>query len=1671
MGKYTISTEVLTNEYTSHGKVLSRINPNSLVLEFGPASGMMTEYLKDTLNCCVYIVEYDNDDYEEAIKFAEDGVCGDASKLEWLEKFSHIRFDYILFSDILEHLYDPAVVLKKAKSLLKNDGRIFVSVPNIAHNSIILNLIDNKFEYKKEGLLDNTHIRFFTYYSALEMLEIVGLKAIREDATYVDPINTEFKNDYDIINGNVKILREKQFDNVYQFVFEAIKKEHYYENKDDFVIEKIIKENNYAQSNATIYFDTGNGFNEDEIIIIPYNGENFFQRFPVPPNTKHIRFDPLEGNSCVIKNLEVSSNVGSLTFNNVNGFNINDYHMFFTNDPNFVIYVKPNIEWVTIEAKIYVNEEDYFPAFLSNVHLMEQEKSHFEKTSARNIAELREKLLQETKKRDDELFRYHTAVIEKDEELERQYNSIIDKDNEIANYSKHYHAAINQLHAMQNSTFWRLTKPARFTVRVAKWFFRKFPLTRSIYKGLSKMRHGGTNQAEEAVNLIYDIDVCEFNHNTLNVSGWLFLPDGEISEVKISIKTSTTEYETDTLYKTSRKDVYEAYRKSYPNLTENLGFQSSFTVENLSNFKVVLNYFANDQWNMLTISEIKNSFSNKLFYYRSKLNRRNMVKLMRYLSRGDLKSLVSYVNTPRVHPQSSSSIENIDMLKWLSENFNKNSDVCSSNYVFEGEIDIIIPVYNGFEHLDPLFESIQKTGLRYNLYIVEDCSTDERVKPYLKKIESLNKNVKLIENESNQGFVKSVNTALKQTKNHVALLNTDIELPQLWLERLMYPIIFEENVASTTPFTNSGTLCSFPNFGEDNSLFQGLTLAQIDEGFSHIKPSYIPMPTGVGFCMGMNSDAIKEVGRFDEKVFLKGYGEENDWCQRAIKKGYTNVLVDNLFVYHKHGGSFLSDEKKVLIERNGKQLEKKHSNYATDVAFYFTQNPAKHIRNFVAMQLLSANVAKKQILIFDHIIGGGATSYLNSKISGLIEKSCSSIVVRYDFNKGVYLFKYQAAEHTFIYVLKNINDLQEVLSYFPCSEIIINELVTYPNLSELMDLIIHLKDEYNLKITMLMHDYFAICPSINLLDTKFKYCDIPDASKCKNCFKTIDNFEDFANIEKWRSTWGDFLANCDDIVCFSNSSKAILEKAYNIKLNISIVPHVVSYIPKLSKTHKTTSTINIGLIGDMSVHKGSQIVQDMLSVIEKQNMNVRIILVGSSNNHIASSRHFKETGRYELHQLPTLTLQNDIDIFFISSIWPETFSYTTEEVIKMDMPIACFNIGASVERVSVYEKGLVIDNIDAKSVLTQIYGFVKNYHAPSQNLKVMFVTDYISFSSRYRVDHFKEQLLMQGINSDFFEAEAVNHVEINDYDVFVIYRCQYTNKLKTFIDNCHASSKKVFYDIDDYIFEYDKIKNLEFLSNGKHHEYAGFEKYSNEIKKCMSLCDGFITSTNHMEKAIKNTFPKKPVHINRNVASLEMGTASLIAKNTVTKKKDKIILGYFSGSKTHDKDFEIIEPVIISLFEQYENLYLKTVGVLTIGENLKKYDDRIIKVDFVPWQKLPQLIASVNINLMPLESSFFHSCKSENKWMEAALVLVPTVCSFNEELDSVINNGVTGFICSTTEEWEETLISIIENPEKASIVAEAAHKIVCEKYITTYTGKEAKDFIFESLSGNANWEV
>lgn len=981
-------------------------------------------------------------------------------------------------------------------------------------------------------------------------------------------------------------------------------------------------------------------------------------------------------------------------------------------------------------------------------------------------------------------------------------------------------------------------------------------------------------------------------------------------------------------------------------------------------------------------------------------------------------------------------------------------------------IDVIVPIYNGYDYLVKLFPTLIKTNMKCNIFLVDDKSPDARVHEIEKAFAAEHENVTILENPENYGFVKSVNNALQHAKNHVALVNTDTELPEFWLERLMEPILYGDKIASSTPYSNSATIFSFPDFCYNNEIYRNLTVDEIDSVFQLVKPKYEEAPTGVGFCMGMNKEVIQKIGTLDYETFSKGFGEENDWCQRAVKAGYKNVQVENLFVYHKHGGSFTSKEKEELLKHNVAIVSKRYPNYDNDVRHFIMRDPNKEIREVAQMLLDMKDPEHRSVLAFDHSLGGGATAYLNGKVKPLIENGDVVTIVRYRLDQNDFEFIYNSNKFNHTYQFKTLDELLTISKYLHYDEIYINELVTYPFLAHTMDLITQLSEEHNAKLVMLFHDYFAICPSINLVGQDNKYCGFPDDSMCEQCFKQkqCDTIYQYPNVKEWQKLWKGFLSKCQEVRCFSEDTFSRVVNVYGNELALTLVPHKVEYMFPLNKQYKINDTINIGLLGILSIHKGSNIVKEMLEELKRRNLpDVNIILIGEAEDQsLKNYPNFKQTGRYRAEDVPQLVLENDIDMFLVPAVWPETFSYTTDEIRKMEIPVASFAIGAPASRIKAYDKGIIIPEMSGIAALDTILNYLKenalHQREECKDKKAVYVVEYTSFSSRYRIEHMKEELLTQGVDGEIWTTDALpKNIEWSKISKAVIYRCRYIGEVPELVNQFKAHNIPIFYDIDDLIFDYNRIANLPFLQTP---EYKDFHVYSENICNCMKQSDAFLTSTDTLRECISEMFPEKRVYVNRNMASTQMMILSNKARLAKSKNRNWLKMGYFSGSNTHNGDFEIISKTLLSIMKEYPKVHLMIVGCLELGEEFNPVMDRIERVDFVDWRMLPELIASIDINLMPLEDSIFHAAKSENKWMEAALVEVPTIASYNHEMANHTSDKVDIMLCKTKEEWNDNMKYLIENKEDRERIAHQAW-IRCQKEKSTLNhNEELFDFMF-----------
>lgn len=162
-----------TDKNTIYSKEIELIGFNKKVLEFGCSTGYVSSILKQR-GCRVTGIEIDENAAKKAREYCEKVIVGDVDTIDLDKELKEKKFDVILFGDILEHLKDTKKILIKSKDFLTKDGYSVLSIPNVAHWSTRLELLGGNFDYQKLGILDDSHLRFFTKKSITNLLEASG---------------------------------------------------------------------------------------------------------------------------------------------------------------------------------------------------------------------------------------------------------------------------------------------------------------------------------------------------------------------------------------------------------------------------------------------------------------------------------------------------------------------------------------------------------------------------------------------------------------------------------------------------------------------------------------------------------------------------------------------------------------------------------------------------------------------------------------------------------------------------------------------------------------------------------------------------------------------------------------------------------------------------------------------------------------------------------------------------------------------------------------------------------------------------------------------------------------------------------------------------------------------------------------------------------------------------------------------------------------------------------------------------------------------------------------------------------------------------------------------------------------------------------------------------------
>ncbi len=600
-------------------------------------------------------------------------------------------------------------------------------------------------------------------------------------------------------------------------------------------------------------------------------------------------------------------------------------------------------------------------------------------------------------------------------------------------------------------------------------------------------------------------------------------------------------------------------------------------------------------------------------------------------------------------------------------------------------VDIIVPVYRGLADtrlcIDSVLASANQSAWR--LVVINDASPEPEVTAWLRERAAQDSRITLLENPENLGFVGTVNRGMALSgSNDVLLLNSDTEVANDWLDRIRAAAYGDGKVASVTPFSNNATICSYPRFCKDNSLPAGYDTARLDTLCAQTNPgAVVDVPTGVGFCMYIRRDCLAQVGLFDTKNFGKGYGEENNFCQRAAEAGWRNLHLLDTFVLHTGGVSF-GDSKSPREKAAMQTLRRLHPRYESAVMAFVQADPAQPFR----LALDVARITQTQlpvVLAVLHDRAGGTVRHVRELAQHLSEQAVFLTLT--PAPERCVRLELAGEDEGFQLVFRladQYQDLVQALTQLGVRHIHYHHLLGHdPS-------ILDLPPQLGVGYDFTAHDFYSYCTHISMTGSDNHYAGEAAPGLCACCSPQDPAPTGGGTVAEWRHRNRHFLTGARLVLAPSHDTARRIA-AFAPGARVRTIPHTDMAAPGIAapplpsaRPLPAGAPLKIVVLGALSAIKGADLLEAVALEAARRQAPVEFHLLGYGYRHLQTQPRARLTvhGAYEEKDLPGLLQWLQPDLAWFPAQWPETYSYTLSASLQAGLPVIAPDLGAFPER-------------------------------------------------------------------------------------------------------------------------------------------------------------------------------------------------------------------------------------------------------------------------------------------------------------------------------------------------------------------------------------------------------
>lgn len=623
-------------------------------------------------------------------------------------------------------------------------------------------------------------------------------------------------------------------------------------------------------------------------------------------------------------------------------------------------------------------------------------------------------------------------------------------------------------------------------------------------------------------------------------------------------------------------------------------------------------------------------------------------------------------------------------------------------------VDVVVPVYHAPAELEACLASVgRETDLsRHRVLLVIDGPQPEIVDAVVASFAAAHPaSVSVARNERRLGFVGTANRGMRESARDVVLLNSDTVVTSRWIEKLIDAAYSTPDAGTVTPLSNHATICSVPRPYAENLLPTGHDAASFGALVERVSARIYPrVPSGVGVCFYVRRALIDDIGWFDEERFGLGYGEENDFCMRALERGWLNLVDDATFIWHAGHRSFGGSRAR-LERRGAAALRRRHPRYYATIAAAMKDDPLAPVRERILAALRPAGGGERRRVT--HVVHGwppfqqagteiyawwlarsqSATSRVAVYTRGADPSRADGEVVELD-DAGIrvrivtnHFTTRNPIERNAIGSARLERDFEGFLREER------PDLVHVHHLAGHSFSLARVARRLGIPVVMQVQDWWFLCTRVNFFDAAGTRCSGPSPEKCAACV-TMTKLPPAPLTNRLlhalrRRAVRNALASADLFVVGSNAIRDDYLRWGDVPraTPFRVIPYGVAIEASGAPKGKAARPVRFGYVGSVSPHKGLHVAIEAMRGFAATEATLRVWgnagafpEYTSRLEQLAGEAAVSFEGRFR--EEDKASVYGSVDVLLQPSIGLESFGIAPREAMACGVPVVATSGGA-----------------------------------------------------------------------------------------------------------------------------------------------------------------------------------------------------------------------------------------------------------------------------------------------------------------------------------------------------------------------------------------------------------